>query len=131
LKTLLWILTALAAIFWTVPIALLASLTRWLAGSTTTLNDGVQAVSQWPLPEWIVQWLGPQWIEPTKALIAQGVDMLIALGPWMGSVLSWAAPLLWIVWALGMLLLLVLAGLGGMLLGSKPDANAQVQTYRP
>jgi hypothetical protein len=129
-KTLLWILTAIAAALWTVPIALLASLTNWLAGSTGQVADGMQAVSTWPLPDWFIQWLNPQWVEPIKAFMAKGVDVLIAFGPWMGSVLEWAAPLLWIVWALGMLLLLMLAGIGGMLIGNKP-APAHPQTYRP
>jgi hypothetical protein len=43
--------------------------------------------------------------------------MLAAVMPWITPLLDWVAPLLWVIWAFGMVGLVVLAAVGLLLIG--------------
>ena len=117
MKFLMWAGTGLVALLWTLTIAVMASLANWLAGSTDQAVGGLQTISLWPMPAWLSLWVEPTWLEPIKAMMAWGLDLLTVATPWLAPVLGWVAPLLWFVWALVMLLLLALASTGHLLLG--------------
>ena len=104
--------TALTALLWTVFIAVAAALADWLAGQGGQLQGGMQALAQWPMPPWIGLWLDPALAEALRASVVWTVEALTAFMPWIVPLLEWVAPLLWVIWAMGMVMLVVLAGLG-------------------
>ena len=84
---------------------------------------GLQTLSQWPMPAWVALWVDPALLEPIKAMMVWGLDLLVTATPWLTPLLAWVAPLLWIVWAVVMLLLLVAAVGGHWLLGKLSPAT--------
>jgi len=117
MKFLIWAGTGFVALLWTLTIAVMAFLANWLAGSTDQAVGGLQTISQWPMPAWLSLWVDPAWLEPIKAMMAWALDLLPVASPWLAPVLGWVAPLLWLVWAVVMLLLLAIASSGHLLLG--------------
>jgi hypothetical protein len=119
--------TALIALLWTAFIAVSAALADWLAGQGGQLQGGMQALAQWPMPAWIGLWLDPALAEALRASVVWTVEALTAFMPWIVPLLDWVAPLLWVIWAIGMVILVVLAGLGLLLIsrlrGRAPPAR--------
>ena len=93
MKFLIWAGTGLVALLWTLTIAVMASLANWLAGSTDQAVSGLQTISQWPMPAWLSLWVDPTWLDPIKAMMAWGLDLLTVATPWLAPVLGWLAPL--------------------------------------
>ena len=50
--------------------------------------------------------------------------LLATATPWLPPLLAWLAPLLWVVWALVMVLLLAIAVAGHLLVGKLRPANS-------
>lgn len=124
MKSLIWASAVVVALVWTLMIAVMASLTTWLVGSADQAVGGLQAISQWPMPAWLALWVDPALLEPVKAMVAGGMDLLVTATPWLTPLLAWIAPLLWVVWALVMVLLLVIAVAGHLLVGKLRRANS-------
>ena len=124
MKLLIWASAVVVALLWTLMIAVMASLTTWLVGSADQAVGGLQAISQWPMPAWLALWVDPALLEPVKAMVAGGMDLLVTATPWLTPLLAWIAPLLWVVWALVMVLLLVIAVAGHLLVGKLRPANS-------
>ena len=124
MKLLMWAGTGVVALLWTLMIAIMASLATWLVGSSDQAVGGLQAISQWPVPAWLALWVDPALLEPLKALVVEGMDLLVTATPWLTPLLAWIAPLLWVVWALVMVLLLAIAVVGHLLVGKwRPAAR--------
>jgi len=117
MKILLALGTALIALLWTVFIAVSAALADWLAGQGGQLQGGMQALTQWPMPAWIGLWLDPALAETLRASVVWAAEALTAFMPWVVPLLEWVAPLLWVIWAIGVALLMALAGVGLFLIG--------------
>jgi hypothetical protein len=127
MKLLMWASTALVALLWTLMVAVTASLANWLAGSADQAVGGLQAISQGPTPAWLALWLDPALLEPLKAMVVWGMDLLVTATPWLTPLLAWVAPLLWVVWAVVMLLLLAMAVGGHLLVGRlRPAGNMRL-----
>jgi hypothetical protein len=127
MKLLMWASTALVALLWTLMVAVTASLANWLAGSADQAVGGLQAISQWPTPAWLALWLDPALLEPLKAMVVWGMDLLVTATPWLTPLLAWVAPLLRVVWAVVMLLLLAMAVGGHLLVGRlRPAGNMRL-----
>lgn len=109
--------TATLALLWTGFIALSAALADWLAGQGGQLQGGLQALAQWPLPPWIALWTDPAAAEAIRATIVWSVELFAAAMPWITPLLDWVAPLLWVIWAFGMVGLVALAAVGLLLIG--------------
>ncbi len=124
MKLLMWAGTALVPLLWTLMVATMASLANWLAGSADQAVGGLQAISQWPTPAWLALWLDPALLEPVKAMMVWGMDLLVTATPWLTPLLAWVAPLLWVVWAVVMLLLLVMVVGGHLLVGRLRPASS-------
>lgn len=124
MKLLIWAGAALVALFWTLMIVIMASLASWLAGSADQAVGGLQAISQWPVPTWLALWVDPALLDPIKAMVVWGMDMLVTATPWLTPLLGWVAPLLWVVWAVVMLLLLAIAAGGHLLVGKLRPADS-------
>lgn len=101
--TALWTLTAVGA-WW-----LLQAAAGSLEGGSTAAT--MQAVTAWSERPWVRHWLDPQDVE----MLRDGIDWLVHLGggpgQWVGTALTWLAAALVMVWAGGLVLALVVAGL--------------------
>ena len=117
MKLLLWAGIGLVAVFWTLMIAVSASLANWLAGSSDIAATKLEAIAQWPAPAWLALWLDPALLQPIKDMTAWGMNLLATATPWLTPLLDWVAPLLWVVWAVVMLMLVALAVGGHVLVG--------------
>lgn len=124
MKFLLWAGTGLVALLWTLLIAIMASLANWMAGSADQAVGGLQAISQWPMPAWLALWVDPALLEPIKAMVVWGMDLLVTATPWLTPLLGWVAPVLWFVWGVVMLLLLGIAVGGHLLVGRLRPATS-------
>lgn len=124
MKGLVWGVAALCALLWSAGIAVLASVSDWLAGSAGPALGGLQGIAGLALPPWLDVWLDPSWREGLFALIAATQDALAWVTPWVGPLLEWLAPLLWVLWAIGMLTLLALAAGSQFLIGRLRPADA-------
>ena len=109
--------TALIALLWTAFIAVWAALADWLASQGGQLQGGVQALAQWTLPAWIGRWVDPALADTLRTAVVWSVEALIAFMPWIVPLLAWVAPLLWVIWAIGMAMLVALAAAGCVLIG--------------
>ena len=123
MKLLLWIGVGLVALFWTLMVAVSASLASWLAASAGQAVGQLEAIRQWPVPAWLSLWLDPVLLQPIKDMTVWGMSILVTATPWLTPVLDWIAPLLWVVWAVVMLMLLVLAIVGHFLVGKLQPAK--------
>lgn len=130
MKWLLWSVVALAALFWTGLVAVGAQLSDWLAGVVASGQavEVARGAAQWPVPAWLGLWVDPAWVALLQQAWADAFtwlsDLLPATAGWAGGLLGWVAPLLWVVWALGLGLMLLLAG-GLHWLMARRDAAAQ------
>ena len=98
------------ALVWTVTAAVLASLVGWLGANAGDVGSLTGQMAQWPVPEWLALWVGPEFLTWLRSAAAGLIGWGSAAVPVVGSLLQWLAPLVWLVWALGMVCLLALAG---------------------
>ena len=111
MKILLSVTALLLATLWTGGIALFASAANWLAGAGDQWVGAVQLVAEWPVPALAAYWVDTAWLEAMRAALTWSIDSLVTTAPWVFSILSWIAPLLWTLWLLGILMLaLVVVG---------------------
>ena len=111
MKLILWGVTGFLALLWTGAAAMLSAAVNWLAAtSADPAIRGVQALSQWPAPEWLAVWMPPGVIEPLRASVTGMLDSAVAATAWIVPMLGWMSPLIWIVWGLVLVLVLFLAG---------------------
>ena len=124
MKVLVWGIVALLAALWSAGIAVLASVSGWLARSADQAAGSVRELAQLTLPPWLEVWLDPAWREALVAFANWSQDALAWVTPWIGPVLEWVTPLLWVLWAIGMAGLLLLAVGGQFLVGRLRPAQA-------
>ena len=124
MKALVWGIVALLAALWSVGIAMLASVSGWLARSADQAAGSVKDLAQLTLPPWLDVWLDPAWREALVAFASWSQEALAWVTPWIGPVLEWVTPLLWVLWAVGMAGLLLLAVGGQFLVGQLRPAQA-------
>ena len=110
MKTFVWIATVLLALVWTVSAAVLASLAGWLAANVGDAGTLTGQMAQWPVPEWLALWVGPEFLTWLRSAATGLMGWGAAALPAFGALLGWLAPLVWVVWALGMVCLIALAG---------------------
>jgi hypothetical protein len=126
MKLLIWGVTGFLAMLWTGAAAMLAAAVNWLAASSADpAIRGAQAMVQWPVPEWLAVWMPPGVIEPLKASISELLGSVVTATTWIAPMLGWLSPVIWVIWALVLALMLVLAGGAHLLVGrSKPRLAA-------
>lgn len=115
MKTLIWSLFGLLALFWSGLCWAGAALLRWaaglLSGTGTAPDDWGRVLADWPLPQWLALWVDLAALRSLLDLVASMFESLQAVWPGVDSAMAWLMPLLWIVWGAGLLMLLGLAGL--------------------
>lgn len=117
MKAVLWSITVVLALFWSGAIALAHSLAGWAATAAGTADAQTLAaiLRDWPLPAWLA-WADPAMLESLRmALSAIGAGLVLGQ-PWVATAMAWIGPALWLVWALGLALLVVLASIAHLLI---------------
>lgn len=117
MKTVLWSITAVLGLLWSGAVALAHSLAAWAATAAGTADAQTLAamLRDWPLPAWLA-WADPAMLESLRmALSAVGTGLVLSQ-PWIATAMGWIGPALWLVWALGIALLLALASIAHLLI---------------
>ncbi len=111
---LVWLLTAVCAAGW--------SLACWALHQLVTGPDW-QALGDGAWLDWLTQWRIPVWLADWLPLGAIGElqAWLTMLAPWVEAgvtnapgLLGWLAPLVWVGWGLGLLVLVLLGVVGSV-----------------
>ena len=123
MKALVWGIVALLAVVWSAGMAVLAAVSGWLARSAGQAAGSVKDLAGLTLPPWMEVWLDPAWREALVGFAGASQEVLAWVTPWIGPVLEWAAPLLWVVWGFGIVGLLLLAAGGQFLVGRMQPAR--------
>lgn len=112
MTTAIWVVVALLAAFWTGLAALLAQLTDWLSAAMASgaAADALTHIGQWPVPAWLAPWVDPAWVETMQASALEWLQWLSAAMPAAGGLMGWISPLVWLLWGLGMAVLLCVGG---------------------
>lgn len=127
MKITVWIVTAMLALLWTGGAFIAASLTDWAGRMLATGGgaDWARAASEWPVPAGIGLWIDPAAVEAAQAALRWSVEGLGGVLPLAATAVDWLVPLIWVLWAVGLGLLLGLAGVAHWLIGRQPAAPAR------
>lgn len=115
MKAFIWILFVLTVLVWTGFAALVAQAISWSSAQLATGAVGTleMATNNVVIPAWANPWLAPADWATILMSVQSALDNAAAAIPLLGSVLGWLAPLVWIMWALGLaaLFALLIAGI--------------------
>jgi hypothetical protein len=129
MKIAVWVLFGLLAMCWTGGAWLAATLAQWAAGllASGAAADLMGAAAQWPVPEWLTLWFDPALVRAVQAMLVQALEWTRESMPAAGSAVGWLVPVVWVLWGLGMALMLALAGgahlLAGRFLTPRPSPS--------
>ena len=121
----IWTIFGLLALLWTGGAFAVSGLAGWAAqllASGEAVRLGGE-VARWPVPQWVSLWVDPAWVRAMQEALLWAVQALRDLVPLLGPALDWLVPLVWMLWGLGLVLMLVLAGGARLLLGRLPRAR--------
>lgn len=128
MKVLVWTVFVIGLLLWTAGTWAVAELTRWAAGIVASGEavDWAETVGALRWPAWLTLWLDPALIESMIDTVVTALEWARRAMPWFGSVAGWVVAALWVVWGIGALLWLALAGGLHLLVGrlSAPRAAA-------
>jgi hypothetical protein len=119
MRVAIWIVFAVMAVVWSAGAWLLAAGVQW-AGESLAAGGAVDlaaSVSTWSLPSWLVVWLDLGWLQWVQLYLVEAIDSLREAWPDLGRAVVWLVPLIWGLWGIGLLTMLLLAGLGHWLAG--------------
>lgn len=108
----IWVVVVVLAAFWTGLAALLAQLTDWLSAAMASgaAGSALDQIGQWPVPAWLAPWVDPAWVETMQASVLEWLQWLSAAMPAIGGLMGWISPLVWLLWGLGLVVLLCVGG---------------------
>ncbi len=129
MKIVIWLTGGLLTALWTGLALASAALVKFMgkAASSASGNAVGNWVAELDLPAWLSVWVD---VGTLQLLINAAAELLRRLndwGPGLADALSWLVPVIWTVWALGMLLLLALAVGLHLLVGRRPPGPTQPQ----
>lgn len=130
MKALIWVVFAALAAAWTGLAALSVELAEWLLGAAASapMADAAATVGQAPVPGWLSPWVDPAWVQAAQAFWMDAIAWMELGAPSHSAIMGWITPLVWVGWALGFALLLVLALGGTWLIGRFARGNAVPRT---
>jgi hypothetical protein len=127
MKIALWSVVGLLATIWTGGAMLATALTRWSAdliasGGAAELG---RTAAQWPAPAWLAPWIDAAWMKSVQQMLLWSTESIGHVLPWLGSAVGWLLPFVWALWGLGVVGLLVLAGVAHLLIGRTRPLQAR------
>ncbi len=125
LYSLVLLVTGVLLAIWSTSVWILHSLLVWSMSGAGVLAGQTHRLESVAVPAWLAPWVPPEWLLTFKAAAT-------GLLPWLESALSalpsaatWLAPLAWVVWAIGLVLLLAGAAIGqGLIWTTRRAARA-------
>jgi hypothetical protein len=118
----LWAAVTVLALLWTGGAALVAELVDWAAreaasrGTDAVVASAAGAVT---LPSWLSPWVDVSTWNAAVSAVGEAIRAAQTSLPSLGSMLGWLVPAVWVVWGLGLALLLALAAGGHWLVGRR------------
>lgn len=106
LMALIWVLASLLLAMWTAAIWAFGALLSWALQHAGKLGELSVPNAKLPMPEWLAPWLPAgttEWVAPLLTQAAQGAVWLAGQAPLL---VNWLTPAIWILWGLGVLVLL-------------------------
>ena len=106
-----WSGFALGALVWT-GCAVAVSALLYLGAGLLASGEAAQLsqmVTSLPVPAWLTYWVDIEAIHAAFDGIAWTLDAAQQTLPWLGKLLTWMLPLTWLLWAVGVGLMLLLA----------------------
>ncbi len=127
MKLAIWIVFGLLAALWTGGAFAAAALTEWASGliASGAAVDMGRAVAEWPVPAWLAPWVDAAGIKAMQAFFVAALTWLRDAWPSIGAMVGWLVPVIWVLWGLGLALLLLLAGVGHWLAGRMNSPRLQ------
>jgi hypothetical protein len=130
--TMIWLLMALLLALWSAAAWVMHALAQWSglqAGGMSGLPTQVGAL---PAPEWLSPWLPPGAQESWTSALAAFTPMINSMVDFAPVMLALLVPAIWLIWAIGAVLLVVL-GLGLTLLIRliRTRQGATAASYQP
>jgi hypothetical protein len=109
MKILIWSITTIIALLGTLLVAVMAFTVDWLSDNMAGGSDWVKQLAQVPVPAWLSSFLDPAMLDWVRTA-SVGVITAIATGlPWLAPMLGWIAPVLWVGWAIVLIVILLIA----------------------
>nr|WP_297524724.1 hypothetical protein [uncultured Roseateles sp.] len=111
MKTFLWSVTGLFALIWSGLAWATAALVRWTVEALSTgraAELGKSAVA-FKFPAWLEPFLDTGLLEAVQGLVQWLLEMAGTGAPMAGSAIGWLVPVVWVAWAVGLTVLLVIA----------------------
>lgn len=130
MKVLIWFAFLLLAAFWTGLVVLTGQVSEWVLSSMATgqVTDLAASAGQIPLPAWLAMWVDAAWLKELQTLGVGLVQWLGQVLPSADGLMTWINPLLWIGWGLGMLAMLVGAGVAHWLAGKGKHVSSALRS---
>lgn len=109
-KAILWGAFVLLALLWTGGVAIAIEILEWSAGmlASGSLSELTNAAAGVPIPGWLAPFVDLAGWRDIVSGAAAWLSSLSALLPSPGQSLSWIVPVIWVIWGLGVLVLLTL-----------------------
>ncbi|WP_343635137.1 hypothetical protein [Roseateles sp.] len=125
MKTFLWSVTGLFALLWSGLAWIAASLVRWTveALSTGRAAELGKAAVEFKFPGWVEPFLDTGLLEFAQDVVRWLMEMAGAGAPMAGTAIGWLVPVVWIGWALGLTVLIVIALVLNQLIKRLPAAG--------
>lgn len=122
-----WALFIVLAVLWTA-----GALMAWqlLNYAVATFRSGVatttpQDIANLPLPGWLHGIADERWIEAGRHFVVQTLEVVRDVLPYAEPAVGWLLTAVWLLWSLGMLLLLLLAVLAHLMVRRWRDRGAR------
>lgn len=124
MKLLIWIVTAVLALGWTLAAWGVSAALGWAAGLPAPGDPAELArlVTGWPIPAWLAAWFDPATLHAALAGVAWLIEQLQPAWPWLREAIGWLVPLTWAAWGVGLAGLLLLALLGQWIVAPRAAA---------
>lgn len=112
MKIAVWVIFSIVALLWTAGTFIAVKLTQW--GTSLLANGSIDPLSrgtaEWPLPQGLPLWLDPAMIQTLQQFALLSLEVLRDAMPYMSMMMGWLVPMIWAVWAFGLVFLVALAG---------------------
>jgi hypothetical protein len=109
MKILIWVITALIALLGTLLVAVMAFTVGWLSDNMAGGSDWVKQLAQVPVPAWLSSFLDPAMLDWVRTASVGALSAVATGLPWLAPMLGWVAPVLWVVWAIVLIAILLIA----------------------
>lgn len=126
MKALLWGVTALFALVWSGLAWASVELVQWTVGllaSGQGAELGRSAV-EFQVPAWMAPFIDTGLVTLLQDFVKWLIELAAGGAPLAGAAVGWLVPLVWIVWAFGLVMLLAVAGVLHLLINKLPRTGA-------